>query len=72
MTQTEREEVVLLVGEAQEAKVREGEEDVERERGDNEGGGDAGQHQGHTPVPVPLLGLSLGVQGQSRVVLKKL
>ena len=31
MTQTEREEVVLLVTEAQEAKVREGEEDVERE-----------------------------------------
>ena len=72
MTQPEREEVVLLVAEAQEAKVREGEEDVERERGDDEGGGDAGQHQGHPPVPLPLLGLSFCVQSKSRIVLKKL
>lgn len=72
MTQAEREEVILLVAEAQEAKVRQGKEDVEGKRGDDEGGGDAGQHQRHPPVPLPLPGLSLGVQGKSRIVLKKL
>ena len=72
MAEAKREEVILLVAEAQEAKVSQGEENVKRKRRDDEGGGDAGQHQGHPPVPLPLLGLSFGVQSKSRIVLKKL
>ena len=72
MAEAEGEEVILLVAETQDAKVREREEDVERERGDDECGGDAGQHQRHPPVPLLLLGLPLGVQSKSRIVFKKL
>lgn len=72
MTQAQGEEVILLSAQAKKSKVSEGKEDMERERGDHEGGGDAGQHQGHPLVSLPLPRLSFSIKSKSRIVLKKL
>ena len=48
MTEAEAEQVVARVGDRHQPQLRHGEEQVEREGGDQEGHGDAGQDQSHS------------------------
>ena len=72
MTEAETEEVVAGVGHGDQPQLRQGEEQVERQGGDEEGEGDTRQDQRHPLVPLLLLLLSLGVRGEAGVDLEKL
>ena len=72
MAEAQTEEVVAGVGHGDQAQLRQGEEQVERQGGDEEGDGDARQDQRHPLVPLLLLLLSLGVRGEAGVDLEKL
>jgi hypothetical protein len=55
----------------EEAEVGDGEEEVEREEGDGESNGDAGQNKSHPLVSFPLSLLPARVQGQPAVSLEE-
>ena len=72
MTEAQTEEVVAGVGHGDQPQLGQGEEQVERQGGHEEGDGNTRQDQRHPLVPLLLLLLSLCVRGEAGVDLEKL
>ena len=71
MTHAQAEVIIFWIRDRDDAQISDGEEDIERERGDTEGDSNTGQNHGHLPVSFSFLFLSLGIQSKAAVLFKE-